>query len=329
MTFSVSLWQSEQVEVAEDIMLHLCPATSHTINSLGKTNQLALSLRSIVPRYTVLHNDADQNQANPREARLALRKSERPREYDSHLVKLQCSALKSNGSKKCVARGLPATSNTVNKHATAERKLVAVLATIIVTLWRARYLNVFFADPRQTPAIDPVAITAFLVPFASKSVDLDLLILTSVLPNLLNESSSRKALGSSEVVVDHAEGCCQPPGSEILQPRTAATALHDIYYHYHGLQYIEPVPRARPSIGGDALAASRAFAALEAARSRERGRLCCCSTSASTRYIWRVTGVGGGRWAKGGIGEEGGVEMMLPCEGKVDELSGVVGTTSG
>lgn len=45
------------------------------------------------------------------------------------------SALKSNGSKKCVARGLPATSNTVNKHATAERKLVAVLATIIVTLW--------------------------------------------------------------------------------------------------------------------------------------------------------------------------------------------------
>lgn len=71
MTFSVSLWQSEQVEVAEDIMLHLCPGKvtsldhlhSYTLLAclgLGKTNQLALSLRSIVPRYTVLHNDADQ-----------------------------------------------------------------------------------------------------------------------------------------------------------------------------------------------------------------------------------------------------------------------------
>lgn len=72
MTFSVSLWQSEQVEVAEDIVLYLYPASkvmsldhldSYTLLAclgLGKTNQLALSLRSIVPRYTVLHNDADQ-----------------------------------------------------------------------------------------------------------------------------------------------------------------------------------------------------------------------------------------------------------------------------
>jgi hypothetical protein len=30
---------------------------------------------------------------------------------------------------------------------------------------------------------------------------------------------------------------------------------------------------------------------------------------------------------KGGIGEEGGEEIMIPCEGKVDELR-VVGTTS-
>jgi hypothetical protein len=41
-----------------------------------------------------------------------------------------------------------------------------------------------------------------------------------------------------------------------------------------------------------------------------------------------MTGAGGGRCAKGGIGEGGGEEIMLPCEGKVDEL-GVVGTTSG